>query len=174
MIGNDIIDLDTARMESNWRRKGYLQKIFTESEQLLISGSVDPEIMVWCLWSMKEAAYKIYNRQTGIRSYMPLKLNCYDLEITDHGRRGKVSCEGAIYFTETTITKRYIHSSAVVYRNFFKQLILNIYDNNEEVGAQNPICRDEYGLPFTTDKKTLQRLPASISHHGRFFSHIAI
>jgi hypothetical protein len=32
--------------------------------------------MVWNLWSRKEAAYKIYNRATGIRGYFPLNLEC--------------------------------------------------------------------------------------------------
>ena len=36
MIGNDIVDLALAQKESNWKRKGFLNKIFTEKEQLLI------------------------------------------------------------------------------------------------------------------------------------------
>lgn len=76
MIGNDIIDLVQSRKESNWRRRGFVSKLFDEQEQLLIVNSPDPEIVVWLLWSMKEAAYKIWNRQTGIRKYIPLKLRC--------------------------------------------------------------------------------------------------
>ena len=33
MIGNDIVDLDLARKESNWKRKGFLDKIFSLQEQ---------------------------------------------------------------------------------------------------------------------------------------------
>jgi phosphopantetheinyl transferase (holo-ACP synthase) len=58
MIGNDVVDLVLARKKV-WRRTGYLQKIFTESEQLLIENSSNPHVLVWKLWSMKEAAYKI-------------------------------------------------------------------------------------------------------------------
>ena len=36
MIGNDIIDLDVAKTESNWKRKGFLDKIFTANEQFQI------------------------------------------------------------------------------------------------------------------------------------------
>jgi len=57
MIGNDIVDLELALKESNWKRKGFLNKIFTNEEQLLISSAINPEIMVWNLWSRKEAAY---------------------------------------------------------------------------------------------------------------------
>jgi hypothetical protein len=38
VIGNDIVDL-AARKESNWKRPGYLNKIFTTKEQLLISSA---------------------------------------------------------------------------------------------------------------------------------------
>jgi phosphopantetheinyl transferase len=51
-----------------------LDKIFTQNEQLLIA-TADPDIMVWNLWSRKEA-YKIYNRATGVRGYFPLNLVC--------------------------------------------------------------------------------------------------
>ena len=80
MIGNDVIDLALAQKESNWKRKGFLDKIFTQKEQLLISNSQNPELMVWNLWSRKEAAYKIYNRQTQNRAYIPKQLECYDLK----------------------------------------------------------------------------------------------
>jgi phosphopantetheinyl transferase (holo-ACP synthase) len=62
MIGNDIVDLSLAPKESNWKRKGFLDKIFTKNEQLRIIKSDNPENMVWNLWTRKEAAYKIFNR----------------------------------------------------------------------------------------------------------------
>ena len=76
MIGNDIVDLALAKKESNWKRNRFLDKIFTTKEQVLIVDAENPEIMVWNLWSRKEAAYKIYNRETGIRGYFPLQLEC--------------------------------------------------------------------------------------------------
>ena len=30
MIGNDVIDLQQSRQESNWQRKGFLEKLFTQ------------------------------------------------------------------------------------------------------------------------------------------------
>ena len=62
MIGNDIVDLVQARFQSNWKRKGFVQKIFTQKEQELIFSSKNPENMVWNLWTRKESAYKIFNR----------------------------------------------------------------------------------------------------------------
>ena len=76
MIGNDIVDLKLASVESNWRRPNFITKIFTVSEQNFIARSKNPELEVWKLWSRKEAAYKIYNRETGMRGYFPWKLEC--------------------------------------------------------------------------------------------------
>ena len=47
MIGNDIVDLALAQKESNWKRKGFLDKIFTLQEQLFINLSENQEIEVW-------------------------------------------------------------------------------------------------------------------------------
>ena len=46
MIGNDIVDLVQARLQSNWKRKGFVEKIFTQKEQELIFSSQNPENMV--------------------------------------------------------------------------------------------------------------------------------
>ena len=80
MIGNDVIDLFLAAKQSNWKRHGFVNKIFTTHEQSLILKAQNQEEMVWILWSKKEAAYKIYNRQTLVRAYMPLQLKCVDVK----------------------------------------------------------------------------------------------
>ncbi|MGF7028986.1 hypothetical protein, partial [Sphingobacterium sp. HSC-15S19] len=41
MIGNDVIDLVQSRKDSNWRRRGFVSKLFNEHEQLLIVNSPD-------------------------------------------------------------------------------------------------------------------------------------
>lgn len=72
MIGNDLVDLQLASKESNWQRKGYLQKVCTPEEQELILTSANPYRVFWTLWSMKESVYKIINSTTGIRNYSPV------------------------------------------------------------------------------------------------------
>lgn len=161
MIGNDIIDLALAKKESNWKRKGFLDKIFTPKEQFLILNSQNPEIMVWNLWSRKEAAYKIYNRETGIRGYFPLQLECY----YENKTLGTVSCNGNIYFTQTIISDEFIHSIAVVKKEYFKKIkVLNCKDK---------ICKRN-GIPFIIDESTKIMKPVSITHHGRFREHITL
>ena len=76
MIGNDIIDLSLAKTASNWQRKGFLEKQFTANEQQLILEAPNSFVMVWRLWSMKEAAYKIYTQQHTVRFYAPEKFKC--------------------------------------------------------------------------------------------------
>lgn len=71
MIGNDLVDLQQAAKDSDWTRKGYLDKLFTASEQFLISTAKSQNQMVWLLWSMKEAAYKVHTRDSGVRSFAP-------------------------------------------------------------------------------------------------------
>ena len=161
MIGNDIVDLALARKESNWKRKGFLDKIFTPKEQSLIISSENPDVMVWNLWSRKEAAYKIYNRETGIREYIPMQLVCfYESETT-----GTVSCNGHIYYTETIVTNDLVYTIATVKADFFSR-IENI-KSDDEIGKTN-------GIPFIIDTQTAISNPVSITHHGRFWEGITL
>ncbi|WP_309612623.1 4'-phosphopantetheinyl transferase superfamily protein [Flavobacterium sp.] len=159
MIGNDVIDLDLARKESNWKRKGFLDKIFTSKEQLLISKSLNPEIMVWNLWSRKEAAYKIYNRQTQMRSYIPLQLECFDIEEKAGILYGKVICYDTIYFTKTIISLECIETIAVLKSSDFDTIQ---YLNSEVVIIKTN------GIPDYYDTKNQVLKSISKSHHGRF------
>jgi len=159
VIGNDIIDLALAKKESNWRRKGFIEKIFTSSEQLLILNANDPEIMVWYLWSQKEAVYKIYNRQTQIRAYIPMQLECFDLKIIDNTYYGKVRCYDQIYFTKTQITFDYIYTDAVVNPDDFGRI--------ESLDATT--CIKKYnGIPSYYSFQNNCLKPISKSNHGRF------
>jgi phosphopantetheinyl transferase (holo-ACP synthase) len=159
VIGNDIVDLALAQKESNWKRKGFLNKIFTEKEQLLIFNDLNPELMVWNLWSRKEAAYKIYNRNTGIRGYFPLQIECFDLELIDGIQFGKVAIKEAIYYTKTTINSEYINSIAVVAIEDFDKVTL--LENSKYIRKNN-------GIPYYFENIHSELKPVSISHHGKF------
>jgi phosphopantetheinyl transferase (holo-ACP synthase) len=165
MIGNDIVDLVAAKKESNWKRAGFLDKIFTEREQLLILSAENPEQLVWDLWSRKEAAYKIYNRQTGVRAYIPLQLECYDSKIENGIRFGKVVCNSQIYYTKTEISEANIHSIAVTRISDFDSI--QYLENNSNIQKTN-------GIPNWIDKEKSVLKPVSISHHGRFTRRIGL
>lgn len=159
MIGNDIVDLALARRESNWKRKGFLDKIFTKNEQLLISKARNPEVVVWNLWSRKEAAYKIYNRKTLIRGYFPLQLECFELEIIDGSIFGKVIIKDFVYYTKTIISTEFIHTIAV--ENVLDFDAIETLENRENIQKTK-------GIPNVYDKENSVSRPISISHHGRF------
>ncbi len=150
MIGNDIVDLAKAKRESNWQRKGFLDKLFTEKEQELILTSENPELKVWNLWSRKEAAYKIYNRQTGERFFNP---KCFVCE------RDEVVFGNHKYFTQTQITPEFIYTIAVTSRDRFESI--QHLESRDAVQKKN-------GIPNWFDLVEGKLHPASITHHGRF------
>lgn len=155
MIGNDIIDLALAGKESNWKRKGFLDKLFTSCEQQIIFKAKNAETMVWNLWSRKEAAYKIYNRQTKIRAFIPKQIKCTGLIFSDKCWFGEASIDDKLYHTKTEITKDYIYTIAVINPEDFNRI--------STVNSSN-IVKDYYGIPFHFENDN----PVSISHHGRF------
>lgn len=159
MIGNDVVDLRLARKESNWKRAGFLDKIFTQDEQLLISSSDNPENMVWNLWSRKEAAYKIYNRQTQIRGYFPIQLECSNTDFTNEYCYGKVRIKDRIYFTKTIINSQFINTIAVVNVSDFESF--QVLDKDISIQKIDK-------LPFYLNKEDSVLKAVSISHHGRF------
>ena len=155
MIGNDIVDLVLARKESRWERRGFLDKIFSDQEQILIKSNVNPELMVWNLWTRKEAAYKIYNRFTAIKGYFPKMLECY----YENEHSGVVRIDDFVFHTKTQITKGYVYTIAVSETIYFDKIKML-------ETAENVIKTD--GIPNSIDTETNATYPVSITHHGRF------
>lgn len=155
------MDLALAKKESNWKRKRFLDKIFTQKEQLLIKNAINPEVMIWNLWSRKEAVYKIYNRETKIREYIPLKLVCF----YENETKGTVSCNGHIYYTETVVANDFVYTVAVVKPDYFSQI--------EKITPDYKISKIN-GIPFAIEDRTLISNPVSITHHGRFWKGIKL
>lgn len=155
MIGNDIVDLDLAQKKSNWRRKGFLNKIFTLQEQSLIHNDSNPERMVWNLWSRKESGYKIYNRQTGNSGFFPLRIEC----IFEDLNTGTVRIDDFIFYTKTQIEDDFVYTIAVSeFALFDKIKSLETVENIQK----------EKGVPFLFESKTQGKIPVSITHHGIF------
>ncbi len=147
MLGNDIVDLAEAKQKSNWRRKGYLSKIFTLDEQKVIAASTNPDERVWTLWSMKEAAYKIYNRQTGIRNFAPTQLVC-TLDATPNQLCGLVTIDHLKYFTRTAVTEDCLHTIAAANTNALIKVETIIYEypnHPANYKSTNPSCVSHHG-----------------------------
>lgn len=150
MIGNDVVDLALAKVESNWQRKGYLDKLFTTKEQKLIFSSENPTIMVWILWSRKEAVYKIIRQENGLRGFYPLRI-----ENSDY-KSGIVCFDKMIYYTKSIQQGEMLHSIALKNLQFNKISELNTSVENHK--------KDEIPFIISNGKNHF----ISKSHHGRF------
>ncbi|GAB3986044.1 hypothetical protein GCM10028807_02610 [Spirosoma daeguense] len=190
MIGNDIVDLERARLDSNWQRSGFLRKLFTIDEQRLIHSSNDPELMVWTLWSMKESVYKLIVRQTGRPFFAPQKLVCHSI------RPDGATLEGSVFYeknyqTRSIITTRYVASvaSPVDTRTPFVHRIVT-FDSVDYRSQHERIRRDVkqflaaetstdingihiqkngVGIPSVSLGNS-KPIPISLSHHGYYGS----
>lgn len=182
MIGNDIIDLQTAGKESNWKRKGFLEKLFTEKEKEEILGSKDPEILIWVFWSMKEAAYKANQRRFALSpSYTPKSFSCKLNLINQTLGSGEVRVNDNFYFTKTTISTAFIHS--VTHASGSEGITTEIFEDPEKAKPefirsvsilmdvseeQIHIKKDQNSIPHLYLQNSKSSLIFSLSHHGKF------
>lgn len=143
MIGNDIIDMEDERNLNRFRQKRFLDKLFNPSEQNLIAASDMPDHMVWALWSIKESAYKVVNRLTGIRSYAPL---LYEVQLDSALIKSKminaennsgveylnssISASGFKLFAQTLVARNFIYSHASPEYSYLNHLKWNIEKTN--------------------------------------------
>ena len=177
MIGNDLVDLRQAASDSNWQRKGYLSKICTPAEQQLIFSAVEPAVMVWLIWTMKESAYKIISRKTGLRRYDPLSLACRDLITDQLQASGQVKYGDVVLEVKSKISNELIHSTAVSKQEDFNGLHLHFLSYTktylEDFNRSSVVYRlvkNPSGFPEMIHKTTGNRHAASVSHHGRFLA----
>jgi phosphopantetheinyl transferase (holo-ACP synthase) len=185
VTGNDIVDLRTAAAESNWKRKGFLEKIYTKKELEHIHLAASPTQMVWKLWSMKESAYKIYTRQYGGRFFAPQKLNCTLLNES----AGLVTIDHTSYQTHTCITNDYIYSIAApsLHSNMYsacfaipdkpysdqqafiyEKLITHYACMQQEHKNNFIVLKEKNNIPFLYCIKEKKKIPVSITHHGNY------
>ena len=190
MIGNDIVDLNIASIESNWNRLGFLDKVFSKEEQLFILNAENHSEMVWLLWSMKESAYKIYIQEFGNRFFNPKKLNCH--LISKH--EGLVYIDANCYLTKSEITNNFVNTIAtsnnikkIINHNFklenpshnfqsffIKEKLLKVFSELKEVCIDNlEIKKSKNGNPILFHNNLEQNYSFSITHHG-FYGAYAI
>ncbi|MCG9793291.1 4'-phosphopantetheinyl transferase family protein [Flavobacterium algicola] len=154
MIGNDVVDLVLARKESNWKRKGYLDKLFTASEQDLIQNATNQDEVVWLLWSIKESVYKAYQRIHYQQGFYPIKIAVLSLNLQDGKFRSVIELFGNIFYGESQIVDQIIFTIAVQNKGDLDKILY--FD-------QLAYIKNENGLPISADYKK----PISVSHHGR-------
>ncbi|WP_378174168.1 4'-phosphopantetheinyl transferase superfamily protein [Aquimarina sp. SS2-1] len=175
MIGNDIVDLKLAAIQSNWRRRGWLDKIFEQSEQDRIKKVQDPELMVWQLWSMKEAAYKAHQRRYSLsRKYNPKDFVCTDT---------CVYIQDTAYQTVSERTDNFVYTIAysIADNTNFISKVYNQRDNQYKTILQHYIAdikgihpyavkleKNENGIPGIKIFDESTDIIFSLTSHGSF------
>jgi len=176
MIGNDIVDLELAKTQSNWQRKGFLEKQFTPYEQKNILNSKNSFLQVWLFWSMKEAAYKCHVQEFQKRFFAPKKISCKILSNSE----GIVEIESSLYCIKYLISTRYIHSCAVKNKNskmvsdsfFIEKNTSQTNITNQQMLSYFPedvvVQKNEFGVPFLYQQEKKLPISVSTSHHGNY------
>ena len=176
MIGNDIIDLKIARTERKSDNSRFMDKVFTDDEKSLILNAHDPELHLWILWSMKEAAYKAHQRIHDL----PRKLNpkSYECKYSHQEISGEVKIGSSEYNIDVLITSEYIHSTTSrgeLLQMAFTNRQASTFNLLAEFLSRNSINKDEIelfkdlnGIPSIHLKNSSKKLPFSLSHHGNF------
>ena len=176
MIGNDIIDLSAAKVESNWQRRGFLEKQFTKNEQRQILSALNSFVCVWRIWSMKEAAYKIYTQQNELRFFAPKKFNCSIIS----EKFGLVNFKEQVFYTSSIVTSEYIFTLASVEKKIkaYSNLVMpRLIDRMIKKQLENitTFSSDEIeqkktknNAPVYYYKDILLTKSCSISHHGNY------
>ncbi|PKD16048.1 hypothetical protein APR41_09630 [Salegentibacter salinarum] len=177
MIGNDIIDLNLIRAQSNWQRKGFLQKLFSEEEQTFIQNSEDPELNVWLLWSMKEAVYKAVQRKYTLkRFYNPKQFISEQIKINPGKARGVVCYKEDVFVINSILFPNMIHTSTgntefsliSENKNSRFRLLQKIAEHKDIRLEYLNISKDREGIPFVSYRGDNLQIPFSLSHHGNF------
>ena len=185
MVGNDIVDLKYAALESNWQRKGFLNKVFNTKEIDYIEKSEQPFLLVWKLWSMKESAYKINMQQYKHRFFNPKKLECTLLDDS----QGFVEMDNDCYKTFSTQNKTFIHTVAVLKKVDYTQSdsfkiegtryvnqrqtchsrLKKAISNRLHVKSDTiTIKKSIFGIPKLYMNGNLLGIDCSMTHHGNY------
>lgn len=168
MIGNDIVDLAKAKEESNIFRPRYLEKICNAEEIELVLSHLKPIDTFWRIWTMKESAYKAFQRKFNFKTFFnPLVFRC---EFVDP-ELGNVVFNNHQLSTKTIQTPEFVYTEVVGFQS--KQ---RFFGNTSDLLMKLKTELNLKSLPeFTTSLEGLpvlnllqKTLPISKTHHGNF------
>lgn len=181
MIGNDIVDIAKTKRSSNHLRARFLEKLFTSREQKIIEKSKDPFVQVWTLWSMKEAAYKVYTQIQPSRFYNPRGFECFVDQFQNKVQYQDFECD-----VRTTECDCYILSEAYLENSNISRSTIKF--SNDNINDQSTILKEAlleaiskkyhssrhsiryhksaFGVPQVF--MDLKRINVSLTHHGNY------
>jgi phosphopantetheinyl transferase (holo-ACP synthase) len=184
VIGNDIIDLEVAGINSRWKEQRFLDKLFSVEEQAFIMAEEHRFNNIWRLWSMKESAYKIYSRNLKLSIFNPKFFSC---EITSE-------TFGTVYFDNYTVNTTTEYTSNTIYTTtqiqetsrftehcelrqlsqtdkskHLKKKAIQAFGQLKSVSRKNiSIEKDGFGVPKFFINQKLQANFLTLTHHGNY------
>jgi len=172
IIGNDLIDLEIALDKPRRNNDRFLSKVFSDNEISQIHSYSNPELAIWKMWSMKEAAYKAHQRLFQISARLdPVTYEC-DLDNLS------VSKNQNIYIIKSVQDENHIYSwlefknldhIKISYSTNYKSEFLKEFSIRTGHDLQNiEFRKNKLGIPELLLQNTGTSLPISITHHGRF------
>ncbi len=184
MIGNDIVDLNLACINSRWKEQRFLDKLFTKEEQTFILKDKLRHQNIWMLWSMKESAHKIHARSLTSSIFNP-KIYCCEMisETT-----GMVSFEGKTVFTTTNCNLNLIYTTAYgqdtlkiseyavlegISQKGKSELIIDkavqAFAELKSISkASISVEKNNFGVPRFLVNNDIQPIALSLTHHGQY------
>ena len=180
-IGNDIVDLCDPLAQSKENNLAFLARVFSSEEQRLISKSIAPHVMLWTLWSIKEASLKAAKKLLSNINFIPKKFSCEIIE----AKRARWRCyyNSACFNVHVTTTSDYVHAVAVSNDVFF---ISTVLAEKSEENASNTVrvlalrLLAELGVladairhkppRFYRNETEVENWDVSLSHDGRFIA----
>ena len=90
-LGNDIVDLNDPFAREKGRCRRYADRVLSSREISWWGKSDDPARFLWACWSVKEAAYKAFQKAAGPIPFLPRNMETTDLAGEERGKgRGTV------------------------------------------------------------------------------------
>jgi phosphopantetheinyl transferase (holo-ACP synthase) len=146
LVGNDIIDWALAKTQHQKLRPRCLEKLFHLNAIEIIHNSDNPLQSFWVLWSIKESAYKAWQRAMHTTPiFNPKAFQIITFQQNETCITSRVRLNDFLVNINTEITNNYIYSycnsttiSNEIYTNRRKEYIyLNLLKENWFLKKQN-------------------------------------
>lgn len=171
MIGNDVVDLRLARHQTRWNSVTFQQKVLHPEEIKATQNKRLSFTEFWKIWSIKETAYKAHQRKTNQKP----KFNPFHFLVEKLSENeSKVIVEDKVYYVITYFNQHLAYSFTIPngnssFQNFKIQAKHSTFISTiKRKQLNNQLFKNENGIPFWKIRN--QKIPISITHHGRFFA----
>jgi len=169
-LGNDIVDWQKAKSHEHKLTHRYLDKIFVDREIQYIQTKASPILAFWHLWSVKESAYKAWQRKQKSKPvFNPKSFICQNIEkkITSI-QNGNFICD-----VESFLSPEFIYSQCKSENVHFKIIKTSEYFSclKQKWDSQGwKIHKTAETIPFINNQARNIQFPISLSHDGDFTS----